>query len=522
MKTVNKHIIALALVAGAMTGLTSCSDFLTEDPQTAVTEEHVLSNVETAEKSLSSVYEKYRSTFKDRHLWQVLVGTDEVQSGAYQVKSDVYHAALDQYDANLNSENGYVGSDQWDMRWPNLATAAKLVKAFEEGIDEAEADAKSIYGQASFLRGMFNIELALLFGPIPVIDMNTLAETGYGRRPLKEVWGIILRDFENAAKYCPETNVPGRATCYAGKMMQGYALMAAPEETGFRNFAKAAEVLKEVVDGPFSLVDYADLWDYNKPNTAESIFELQFSPTWPDNNQIQFQIGSRAAQSFWGDGCYYAGYDHAVPTEFAYSTKAEGGLWEDGDVRKEESIRYSFYNENEMEEPDLRYIQWEDLGDDYDELLPHIKKYEDFRTDSWSGEGINNMWNSGKNIPYLRLANAILLYAEALNETGKTADAVAQVNKVRSRANVAAWGTMSQEDFRTNIMDERMRELFAERWRKFDLLRTGKQVELVKARNKWQKRNGKIEEFHQYWPIPLSEIDQNLDINPEDQNPGYK
>ena len=55
-------------------------------------------------------------------------------------------------------------------------------------------------------------------------------------------------------------------------------------------------------------------------------FEFQFKNASPDNNQIQFQIGSRAAQSKFTDACYFAGYDHAVPTKYAYSTKADGGV----------------------------------------------------------------------------------------------------------------------------------------------------------------------------------------------------
>lgn len=169
------------------------------------------------------------------------------------------------------------------------------------------------------------------------------------------------------------------------------------------------------------------------------------------------------------------------------------------------------------------------LGVDHDELLPHIKKYEDFRTDVHSGMGINNMWNSGKNIPFLRYANVLLLYAECLNELGQTADAVEYVNQVRRRAwdnnlpDDKAWkANMSKEQFFEALMTERVRELFGERWRKFDLVRTGKFVEYVKARNKWTNRYGKIQEYNKYWPIPQSEIDQNDDITPDDQNEGYR
>ena len=88
-----------------------------------------------------------------------------------------------------------------------------------------------------------------------------------------------------------------------------------------------------------------------------------------------------------------------------------------------------------------------------------------------------------------------MLYAEALNECAATADAVAIINdQIRARA----WGWnlpeemkwdsgMSQEDFRKNILDERMRELMAEMWRRYDLIRTGKYVEYTNVRNKWAK-----------------------------------
>ena len=123
----------------------------------------------------------------------------------------------------------------------------------------------------------------------------------------------------------------------------------------------------------------------------------------------------------------------------------------------------------------------------------------------------------------------MLLYAECLNEQGQTAEAVKVVNKVRSRAwgnNLPAdkaWSeSMSQSQFRTDVMTERVRELFGERWRKFDLVRTGKLVEAAQAHNKWTKRSGTIQAFNALWPIPQTEINQNADISQKDQNEGYR
>ena len=525
---INSKIYALGLLAAASMSLSSCSDFPTEKPYTSITEEQMYSNIEYAETNIISCYGRWREMFKDRYLWELMVGTDEIQSGAFQaLKEDqMRRGAIDRYDALLTSDLSYI-NDQWVNRWPTVGETAKLIRSLKPLVEENE-QAAQLYGEACFIRGGLDLELAMIYGRIPIMDLDRIDQLTYARQPLADVWQFIIDDLREAAKYCPETNNVARATRYAANMLLGYALMAAPEETGLRDFKEAEKALYIVVDeGPFNLPEYYDLWDFSTPNSVESIFEWQFSNVWPDNNQVQFQVGSRAVQSVSGDGGYFAGYDHAVPTKWAYSDIEDGGIWEDGDIRKEEAIRYDFTYFGQT--PTLSSISWEDLGDDHDELLPHIKKYEDYRTDTHSGLGINNMWNSGKNIPFLRLANAILLYAECLNENGKTAEAVAEVNSVRARAweyNLPTdkrWSTsMSQDEFREEILTERVRELFGERWRKFDLIRTGKFVELVKERNKWANRAGAITELNKVWPIPLTEIDQNDDIKPEDQNEGYR
>ena len=162
-------------------------------------------------------------------------------------------------------------------------------------------------------------------------------------------------------------------------------------------------------------------------------------------------------------------------------------------------------------------------------MKPHVKNYEDFRTDQHSGLGINNMCNSGKNITAIRYADVLLSYAECLSELGQTGQAVEKVNEVRNRA----WGFsipadkkwdagMSQDVFRTKILDERIRELLGENWRRADLIRTGKFVEYIKERNKWAKRSDTIQDYNVSYPIPNEEIEQNPDMTQDDQNPGYR
>ena len=116
-----------------------------------------------------------------------------------------------------------------------------------------------------------------------------------------------------------------------------------------------------------------------------------------------------------------------------------------------------------------------------------------------------------------------------MNELGQTGDAATLVNStVRARAWGGtlpldkAWSTgMSKDEFRDHIMDERMRELAFEGWRRIDLIRTGKFVDYIKARNPWANAAGTIQAYHMRYPIPDAEIKLNDLIDDKDQNPGY-
>lgn len=525
-----KHILIGSIIA---TSLSACSDFLTQEPMTALPEEKVMSNLEYAELALQSTYTRWRDNcFKDQRVWELLIATDEIQSGALQaLKSGAERAAMETFDASLNSQNYYT-SENWTCRWPVVGEAAKIIAALRnDELDNTENTVhRRIFGEACFVRGSLYYQLAMLFGRLPLIDPSLTDEAGYRRQSLEDTWAFLIEDLKNASFFLPETNSPGRASRYAALMMLGKAYMSAPVETGLRDFQLAYDCFEEIVrSGYFSLNNnYADLWDYTKGNTPEAIFEWQFNTASPDNNGIQFQIGSRAASNYFGDQCYFTGYDHALPTEYASSFKDDGGLWDEGDSRFEESFRTDFTWSNGVT-PTLDGLEWEALGEDHDELDPHIKKYEDYRTDLYSGLGINNMWNCGKNIPWLRYADCLLLYAECMNELGRTADALNLINTtVRARA--FNWQLPADKELKASdkesclneILDERMRELNAEMWRRFDLVRTGKYAELVKKRNKWATRYADIKPYNIYWPIPLSEIEQNEDIGTEDQNEGYK
>jgi len=116
------------------------------------------------------------------------------------------------------------------------------------------------------------------------------------------------------------------------------------------------------------------------------------------------------------------------------------------------------------------------------------------------------------------------MYAEAANELNDVTTALTNLNKIRQRAGLGKWedvrgGIPSQDELRTEIMMERMRELGFEGWRWFDLKRTGTLLNTVKANNPDAAPN--IQSRHLLYPIPAKEFENNPKLTPKDQNEGY-
>jgi tetratricopeptide (TPR) repeat protein len=480
---------------------TNCSNFLNEDPTTSLTEEQVFGDQNNLKLLVSGLFTQWRDTRKDRSMLYYTMGTDEGKQGAQQVQENNVQAGLDKYNGALNATNSAIAGE-WNKRWPIVSAAAKAV--FYAKSDQLKAE-------AAFVRAAVNFELAMYWGPIPIVDLNNLKET---RQPLESVYKFIISDLEIAVAHLPTTQTDKKMpTKGAAQALLGKIYMYAPVESNVRNFQKAIDYFDLAIPQYALVPNYANLFiTTQNQNSSETIYGFQFNNIQPDNHQVQHQAGSRAVADL-DTNTFFGGYDLAMPTVYCHNT-----IWlgQNGDTRKNASIRYDFTLPNGR----VPGLTWTGQAD---ELEPHTKKFEDIRT-----QGSQNFWYGGGIIYYLRLADILLCKAECLNELNKTTEAVELVNStVRTRAYGGTlpanqrWGTMSQTEFRKNIMDERMRELSFEGWRRMDLIRTGKLVELVSLHNPWAKQSATLKEFHKWYPIPESEIKQNDAINEDDQNTGY-
>ncbi|MGE5107156.1 MAG: RagB/SusD family nutrient uptake outer membrane protein [Sphingobacteriales bacterium] len=108
---------------------------------------------------------------------------------------------------------------------------------------------------------------------------------------------------------------------------------------------------------------------------------------------------------------------------------------------------------------------------------------------------------------YFRLADVMLMKAEALLRTNDAAGALVIVNTIRADRGATALGSLTLD----NLIDERGRELYLESWRRQDLIRFGKFLQ------PWQEKPADDPKYLLF-PIPNGQLAANPNLV---QNPGY-
>ena len=147
------------------------------------------------------------------------------------------------------------------------------------------------------------------------------------------------------------------------------------------------------------------------------------------------------------------------------------------------------------------------------QCLAFTTKYMDVTNDA--------IENADANWPVLRLADVMLIYAEALNELGESDQALIYMNKVRERSNATLATETDQTALRSAIIEERAKELACEADRRWDLIRWGIYLDAMNALG-GSDDSGVLKnrtERNLLFPIPAQELNTNQAIN--SNNPGW-
>lgn len=480
-----------------MAGLVSCSDnFLDLAPISNANVDNFYKTENDFELAVNGAYVALRSNgvfhdyvplIGDLHSDNSTVGTTAGARTAFFEMSEF-----------LDQPTSTIVSTVWNNHYAGIARCNIVLDRIVAVAFDSESRKNQLIGEARFLRALFYFNLVRIFGEVPLVlrevkSIDLAYETG--RSPVGEIYAAIEEDLvfasQNLAASYTGTNV-GRATSGAAKGILGKAYLTQ------KKYEDAARVLKEVIGtGSYRLLpDFGDLWKTGNKNNAESLFEVQF----------RRQAGS-------GTGSNYS----VRFTPYLSSAALVGAATTDGGYNTPTEDLMEAYAATDLRTSVSVAGGYTDLNGNYITGLSgrHTRK---FLGTFIAGQGAEDNW------PVLRYADVLLMCAEALNEVSFQPDGEAfnYLNQVRSRAGLEPLGSAAPDDdlragdqqaFRMAVEKERRLELAFEGHRWFDLVRTGRALEVLGSK-------GYTIRGHQLlFPVPQ----QQIDINPREirQNDGY-
>jgi len=377
-------------------------------------------------------------------------------------------------------------------------------------------DRTRIEGEAKFLRGFANFNIARAFGNAPLLlesydPTRSATQTIVSCTPEDKIWDQVILDLTEASQKLPDRSQWGAANL--GRATKGAALAflanAYMYKKDWANAAKASADLDELKEYRLK-PDVSQVYSLSQVDRTEAIFEVQFRAggfEWSNQRQTGTLLGP-----------------HTAPREIG-STYAPFGGWGGAALRKD--LRAS------METGDDRGVKLiKTLGDTYKgELMSEpiiigntdqtasgkqqriLQRNSDWSTKYWQGNAGSAL--AGSNVPLMRYAEFLLNYAEILFKQNKPVEAYAKLNEVRRRAKLGDKPvSTNEEEFMTALMNERRWELFLEPNLWFHYTRTGRAAAFITSQGvnyafqpKWNK-----------FPIPQNERNQNPNLC---QNEGY-
>lgn len=477
--------------------VSACSDFLEKPPQGELTQQTFPTTANDALLATNAMYNLMRSGGFHQGLFPILdIMSDDARKGSNPGDGASTVGTYDNF-THIPTESN-IGT--W---WSTLYEGVKRANVVIERVPDIQMDAalKSRYiSEARFVRALIYFDLVRAWGDVPLITTVT-PERGEPRTPASEVYDLIEQDLLQAIDGLPEKSEyaateMGRATKGAAKALLAKVYLFQ------QDFVNAELYALEVINsGEYDLM----------PN-----FEDANSKAGEFGVESVFEIGALPLEGLENGGNQYANVQGVRGTPnrgwgFNRPSLDLQNSFEPGDPRLDATVIF--------------------LG----EVLDGITIAGDGGTPDELRDGSNNLieietynqkvWTPGENVPtqhdhnkrIIRYADVLLMAAEALNENGKSAEALIYLNQVRERARGGASILPDVTETNTDllreiILDERRHELAMEGHRFWDLVRTGKAEEVLGPL-------GFVVGKHELLPIPQSEMDLTNGI--WDQNPNW-
>lgn len=441
---------------------TGCKKMLDEKPKATITLGEL--NPVLLEQTVIGIYEPL--TRSRGRLWESTVGlgfelmSEYADGGPTQVSWSNYNNVM-------NNPNSLA--QPWTTLYEAIGRANLLIANLDANTTLTDSLKKKAYGEAYFVRGICYFFAVRVWGKVPlrlkpILNSNDVA---LAKSDIPVIYSQIIADLKLAESDLPNTVSPvaaGRATAGAAKTALADVYLTKGDWQLARD--KAKEVIdNKAVYGYDLEASFATIYSPVLATNKEDIFSLKFS---------QFVDRGAFMASYWADS-------RAKAAGYSVSGNKFGGImswapliknWDTEDQRR----KFSLYN-NYLINGVVTAA----------EIEPGIY---DLRMGKYKDPNAPIDTGNGNDFYFYRYADVLLIFGEAENKlNGPTALAYDAVNKIRRRAYGANINSpnasadlpagLTQTLFDDMVFRERGYEFIGEAKRWFDMVRTGRTVQLV-------------------------------------------
>lgn len=476
----------------------------------------------TEDKANSVLSMAYRQMFTSDYFMLNEILSDNVYNGYGTTNEKVISLGL----ADASNE-------RFASEWKACYEGIKTCHTFLANIDRVTTISNELKekrkAEIRFIRASLYFELTTWYGDVPHFtqDINLTESKGVERKPQAEIMAWIHQELDEAAAVLPKREDYKAAD--NGRITSGAAIALNARAYLYEsNWAKVAEYCGKLINsttyGTYSLFNnYEQLFWVKNEYNPEIILSLQYVPvnrTWPNlrdyapmsaaarlclagpTQELVNSYLMKNGKKWTAADPDYAGRDPRMGATIVY----DGSTW----IDRKGNTYTIFIHPDGPASPD----KYNGAGTLQTPTGYYYRKLCDPDPAAYTGGG----WESSLNLPLIRFADVLLMYAEAKNELNEMNSTVwdQTIKKLRQRAgfdNTPEAMDLPGNDqavLRDVIRNERRVELALEGLRIFDI-RRWKTAETLLPQERHGAKFDKINGSYNYIKLPAGSFNRNRD-----------
>ena len=338
MKT-KKLLYTGCFMAASMLSLTSCGDFLDEDPKGQLNPETFYTIEDDYTAGVNTLYDKVNQTQSWTNPMYPQWQGDDITANPGSNKQAC--AALDAFDSD-GANKGVT--EVWTQHYAVIKTANLIIEGSEKFPGD-KAKIATALGNAHFWRAYSYYYLVRVFGKLPIITKTNIEQFDAQPSEIEKVYELIVQDLKDAINELPTgydkeparlfgvdvwaTKQAAQSTLAAVYMsMAGY-----PLNKGTEYYKLAAELAKDVItnNGTYGFIlnqDWKEVYSMGNNYNMETVLGINNDAKgwWDHDSQLssccRFEgLGDGGWGDAWGEIAFWKRYPEGPRKNAIYAPK---------------------------------------------------------------------------------------------------------------------------------------------------------------------------------------------------------